>query len=156
MRFLKKLLTWFAGSTKRKPLEYVRSDGAVARFVFAGRDLYPDGKPKAKVFKPELNPNLDRFETSVCGLHGVASERVSHLGRTIRAQEGLSAIVAVKLSVSAVTSAGLACESAPEPDFEEHGVIVGWNPDPSAKDERLAFQTDLAASVATTDVIRLS
>ena len=55
----------------------------------------------------------------------------------------------------AVTFSGLACESAPEPDFEEHGVIVGWNPDPSAKDERLARQTDLAASVVATDVIRL-
>ena len=155
MRFLRILLNWFTGSTERKPPEYVRSDGAVARFVFAGRDLFSDGKPRPKVFKPELNPNLGRFETSVCGLRGVASERVSHLGRTIRAQQGLSAIAAVKLSVSAVTFSGLACESAPEPDFEEHGVIVGWNPDPSAKDERLARQTDLAASVLATDVIRL-
>lgn len=156
MRFLRTLLTWFTGSTERKPVDFVRSDGAVARFVFAGRDLYADGKPKAKVFKPELNPNLGRFETSVCGLHRVGSERVSHLGRTIRAQQGLSAIAAVKLSVSAVTSSGLACEAAPEPDFEEHGVIVGWNPDPNAKDERLALQADLAATVATADVIRLS
>jgi len=77
------------------------------------------------------------------------------LGRSIRAREGLSAEAALRLPVESVTAAGLECQPAPEPpDFVEHGVIIGWNPDPDAKSARLDQQNALAVSVPIASVLR--
>lgn len=155
MRFLRVLLTWFTKPQAPETNQFVADEGDIARFVFNRRDLFQDGRPKPKAFSPQWHKELDRYETSICGLNDVVDERLWFLGRTIRAQEGLSAIAALELPVKAVVSTGLDCISAPEPNYAEHGVIIGWNSDPNAKDERLAFQQDLAASVPASKVKRL-
>lgn len=134
---------------------FVRPNGTVARFVFKRRDLFEDGRPKPKAFQPEFHPDLGRYEVSVCGLCGVSSERMWHLGKTVRAKQALSAIAALRLSVDSVVASGLKCEAAPElPDFPEHGVIVGWDPDPDAKSARLNAQVTLAAAIPVAAVLR--
>jgi len=88
----------------------------------------------------------------VCGLTGTPDERLWHLGSTVRAN--LSAIAAVEVSVSQVKAAGLTCESAPEENYDEHGVILGWDDDPDAKDKRLAAQQELVANLRADSVRR--
>lgn len=154
-RFLSALSSWFNRSRSPEAVpRYVREDGDVARFVFRERDLYHAGLPKPKAFQPEKHPETGRYETSVCGLAGVSRDRLWELGRTIRASSGLTALAALRLSVGAVQRAGLKVEAAPEPGFAEHGVVVGWNPDPDAKDARLLQQQDLASLVKQADVLR--
>lgn len=134
---------------------YVQAGGEVARFVFESRDLHADGAPKARAFRPDFHPELKRYEVSVCGRVGVALERLWHLGRTIRAAEGKAAIAALPLAVDRLTSSGFLCEAAPDlPDFPEHGVILGWDPDPDAKSARLDRQNELAALVSAAAVLR--
>ncbi len=130
---------------------YVRGGSDVARFVFEARDLMADGKPKSRAFKPDLHPDLRRFEVSICGLFGVSDERMWYLGRTIRLKEGKRAIASLNLATDHVAEVGLQCEPAPDPpDFEEHGVVVGWPSDPDAKSSRLDLQAELAARVHQT------
>ena len=129
--------------------QYVRRSGDVARFVFSDRHLSKDGKPKRGAFQPERHPKLGRWEVSVCGLYRVSAVRVWELGSTIRAEK--SAIAALRLPVAAIVSIGLECEAAPElPDFAEHGVIVGWDPEDDSKESRNALQLELAARVTAT------
>jgi hypothetical protein len=154
MQFLKTFLSWFTVPPTPEPHRYVTEDGNVSRFVFSARDLFADGTPKPKAFKPDMHPDLQRFETSVCGMNGVSDERLWHLGRTIRAREGKTAIAVLELPVPKIITAGLICEPAPEVNYDEHGVIMGWNPDPEAKDARLAVQSDLAAAVPASRVKR--
>lgn len=153
-RFLNAFLNWFSKSRAPNREGFISRAGDVARFVFRPRDLYADGRPKPKAFQPEFHAEFGRFETSVCGLNGVLDERLWFLARTLRAAEGLSAIAALQIPVVRITETGLACEPAPEPDYPEHGVIVGWNPDPKAKDERLAQQVELVACVPARAVRR--
>lgn len=173
MQFLKRLLSAFSrspgtdnrgsstasseakGESAPVVLGYVHSGGSVARFVFSPRSLFKDGRPKPGAFQPELHPDLQRYEVSICGLYGVSTDRMWELGRTIRAREGIAAIAAVEMSVAHVGAAGLTCEPAPEsPDFVEHGVILGWNPDPEAKSARLDSQNALVASLPPSSVLR--
>lgn len=124
------------------------SEGSVARFVFQKRDLFQNGSPKAKLFMPEMHPELNRFETSVCGLNSVGWDRVWALGNTIRSP--MPAIAAAELPVAGVikTEAGLRCEAAPETDYPEHGVIIGWDEDKDSKHNRLMACQDLVAAVS--------
>lgn len=122
--------------------EHVRQDGAVARFAFYSRQVSKTGIPRPFAFEPEEHPDTGRLETSICGLHEVSADRLWHLGRTIRT-DGRGAIAAIEVPVEAVVDAGLGCESAPEVDFPEHGVILGWDTD---KDKRLSIQQDLVAA----------
>lgn len=121
---------------------YISQGGAAARFVFKPRDLTGEGKPKPKAFAPELHPELVRLETSVCGMNGVQRERLWELGARIR--PGLSAIAAAEVPVAEVVTVGLSCEAAPMPDFDEHGVIIGWDAENKAR--RMSDQQDLAAA----------
>jgi|FEC22Drversion2_1045045.scaffolds.fasta_scaffold16795_2 hypothetical protein len=84
------------------------------------------------------HPTLLRYETSVCGLSGVSDDRLWHLGCMVR--PNLAAIAAVEIPTAAISEAKLTCAAAPEPGFGEHGVILGWDKDPEAKDKRLAAQ----------------
>jgi hypothetical protein len=65
------------------------------------------------------------------------------LARTVRAP--IQPIAALELPVAAVTAAELQCESAPEPNYAEHGVIIGWDID--TKPKRLAASQALVAAV---------
>jgi len=121
--------------------EYVHPSGVIARFVFSPRDLRSDGSPKPSAFKPELHPELKRWETSVCGRNGVSDERLWHLGCTIRPDRHCK--VAVEVPVPAILGVGLDCIPLPE-GYDEHGVIIKW-PDED-KDARLARQQDLVAA----------
>lgn len=173
MQFLKRLLSAFSrspGTDSQGSIQassgaqggippdlpaHIQPEGSVARFVFNARNLFKDGRPKPGAFQPDFHPELRRYEVSVCGLHGVSAERMWELGRKIRAGEGLAAIAAVELTVKSVVAAGLSCEPAPEPpDFIEHGVIVGWNPDPDAKSARLDAQNALVAALPPSSVLR--
>ena len=156
MRFLRTLLTCFTRSTLRKTPQFVIEHGGVGRFLFNRRDLFQNGTPKPKAFAPDWHPTLQRFETSVCGLNGVDDERLWHLGKTVRAVSGLSAIAAAEISVATIRSIGLKCNAAPEPGYPEHGVIVGWNSDPESKDARLAAQQELVAAIPASNVRRPS
>ena len=153
-QFLNGLLNLLNKSAGVHCMSYLDDKGNVARFVFQKRDLFPDGRPKPKVFQPEFHPELNRFETSVCGLNGVTEDRVWFLGRSIRKESGLTAIAAVHVEVPGVVNVGLRCEGAPEPNYAEHVVIVGWNVDPEAKHERLLKQTELAGMIAIDSVHR--
>lgn len=156
MSFLRALFRWFSKSLAvdlpDRCLTFVHEGGDIARFVFRKRDLFANGLPKRGAFAPE--PFCGRFETSICGLNGVSMERLWHLGRTLRAGSGMSALAALKLSVLQVGSTGLSCEAAPRQDCDEHGVIVGWDDDVDAKDARLAAQQELAALVSLECVMR--
>lgn len=164
MWFLTRFLSAFGGLIRAKPdacpaseapgaPSFVVERGAVARFVFQARELNKAGLPKPLAFKPFNNLELQRQEVSVCGLHGVTTDRMWELGRTIRKQEGLNALAAIEVTVAQVRGVGaLRCEPAPEPNFLEHGVIVGWPSGEENKDARLALQADLAAAVTASAV----
>lgn len=138
--------TWFSKSQASKPHNFVVREGAVARLAFSKRDFYANGAPKAKVFAPEIHPELQRLETSVCGMNGVEESRLWFLGNTVRSP--LVALAAVEIPVQSVIAAGLQCEEAPEEGYPEHGVIIGWDKDPDAKDRRLSAMQDLVAAVS--------
>jgi hypothetical protein len=138
--------TWFSKSRAHKPHDFVTREGTVARFAFSKRDFFANGAPKAKVFAPEMNPELRRLETSVCGMNGVEETRLWFLGNTIRSP--LLAVAAVEVPVASVVSAGLLCEEAPEEGYPEHSVIIGWDEDSDAKDKRLLAMQDLVAAVS--------
>jgi hypothetical protein len=147
-RFRSMFSTWFSKSRPPKTTEYVIQGGSVARFAFQKRDLFADGSPKPKLFMPETHPELGRFETSVCGLNGVGWDRIWFLGNTIRSP--MPAVAAAELTVAGVTraEAGLRCEAAPEPDYPEHGVIIGWDEDKDSKHHRLMACQELVAAVS--------
>lgn len=149
-RFRKWLSTWY--SKHGGEVQFIDPAGEIARFIFDKRALTAAGLPRPKVFEPQFNRELDRLETSICGLNCVSEERLWSLGRSIRAKDGLSAIAAVTLPTAAVEKTGLQCEPAPEPDFEEHGVVIGW--DPENKDRRLSMQQSLAAAADLSRVRR--
>lgn len=83
----------------------------------------------------------DRYETSVCGLHGLADGRLWEIGSEMRPDKNL--IGAFEVAVSAVNNAGLSCQSAPVENYAEHGVIIGWK---SEKSEQLSQAQDLVAN----------
>lgn len=146
MRSLRALWNSFTKSPQPDAVagEFVTPSGNVARYVFDKRHLFAvNGAPKPKAFEPEMHPELKRFETSVCGLNGVSEDRLWHLGRTVRPDK--TAVAAAEISVSDVEAAQLNCEPLPQPDYDEHGVILGWNADPDSKDARLSAQQELAA-----------
>lgn len=174
MQFLKTLFAAFRGwpLTARQATEpasglectapsFVSPGGHVARFVFRERDLYKSGSsvglPKPGAFGIDTHPETGRHEVSVCGLTNVQHDRLWHLGRTIRQQEGLTALAALRLGVEPVAKLDLSCEAAPElPHFPEHGVIVGWPAGDDDKSSRQILQTSLAALVTPSDVLRPS
>lgn len=138
--------TWFSKSRACKSQDFVTREGTVARFSFSKRDFFANGAPKAKVFAPEMNPELRCLETSICGMNGVKESRLWFLGNSIRSP--LLAVAAVEVPVASVTAAGLLCEEAPEQNYLEHGVIIGWDEGPDAKDQRLLAMQDLVAAVS--------
>ncbi|WP_155639777.1 hypothetical protein [Burkholderia cepacia] len=160
MRFLRALWNYFTRSLRSEtepPLlpgavgaDFVSADGKVARFIFNKRDIYANGTPRPKAFEPELHPDLGRYETSVCGLNGVHDDRLWHLGRTIRSDK--TAVAIAEISVADIRAAHLACEPLPQADYDEHGVILGWNSDPDAKDARMSAQQDLVAAISAQHV----
>ncbi|MBF4049635.1 hypothetical protein ISI15_16525 [Burkholderia pseudomallei] len=154
MQFLRALWSFFTKSPQPEVAggDFVTANGNVARFVFEKRHLFANGTPKPKAFEPELHPELRRFETSVCGLNGVPDDRLWRLGRTVRA--GKAAIAVVEISVQAIEAAQLVCEPLPQPDYDEHGVVLGWSNDPEAKDARMSAQQDLVAGISAEQVRR--
>lgn len=159
--FLKRFSKWFSASAsddRSEPDEqrdFVVINGSVARFLFEKRELFAaTGLPKAGAFVPDFHPELMRYELSVCGLNGVQDDRLWHLGNTIRTNVGKKAIAAIELSVARIHQTGLTCAPMPEPDFAEHGVVLGWDPDPDSKSARLLAQQDLAAAVVASNVRR--
>lgn len=154
MRSLRALWSFFTKSPQPDVAggDFVTANGTVARFVFEKRHLFANGKPKPKAFEPELHPELRRFETSVCGLNGVLDDRLWRLGRAVR--PGKAAIAAVEISVQAIEAAQLVCAPLPQPDYDEHGVILGWSNDPEAKDARMSAQQDLVADISAEQVRR--
>lgn len=128
-------------------------EGEVARFIFQQRDIYSaKNTPKPSAFAPERHPELQRFETSVCGVEGVSSDRLNYLSANIRA--GKQAVALSKVGVQGIAACNLQCEHAPDLaiNFHEHCVIIGWD-DGEDKSLRIAAQQELAAIASP--VIRL-
>jgi hypothetical protein len=138
-------LTVSGRSQKGECEQFITQSGQIARFSFDRRDLFADQRPKPRLFTPERHPELGRLETSVCGMNGVAPERIAYLAATIRS--GKCAHAAVELAVQAVIDAELECEAAPEDGYAEHGVIVGWEDGDDAKSKRLSAMQELVAAV---------
>lgn len=137
-------MTWFSKSPASSvgTHQYVHRDGSVSRFVFERRKLTKEGKPKPHVFEQERHPEHGRLETSVCGMNGTTDDRLWSLGHSIRAP--LHAIAVVEVPVTSIESTGLECIPDAMPQYDEHGVIVGWDQDDKSK--RLALQQDLAVA----------
>lgn len=93
---------------------------------------------------PETHPELGHFETSVCGLNKIHWDRVWFIGNMIRAPKPV--IAAAELPIPEVANTSLKCEAAPEENYPEHGVIIGWDDE---KDKRLSVCQDLAAAVTS-------
>lgn len=154
MKFLNKLLSTFRKSQEtnaapQQVFDYISPHGSVGRFAFdKKRDFYAEnGKPRPKVFSPETHPETKQIETSVCGLNNVSNDRVHFLGDTIRT--GLNAVGYVEITVSKVVECRLECKSAPEDNYDEHGVIVGWNED---KAEQKIKCLDLVANYTSVKI----
>lgn len=147
MGYLQKLLNWLGPLLNNKSCDnyFIVQTGSVARFVFEKRKLNTtDGSPKQNAFAPERHPASNILETSVCGLNGVADERLQILGQTIRKDK--IAIAAIEITVEKINETGLKCNAAPELKtlyYPEHGVIVGWDEDKSL---RLKLQQHLASN----------
>ena len=148
MKFLKSLLNWLGASRSISSIaapDYVASHGNVARFVFNPRDLNRDGMPRPRVFEPELY--LGEYETSVCGLNGTNEARIWFLGRTLRAAENKNAIAALEITTASAREVGLQCKPAPQANYPEHGVIVGWLSGSDDKPKRISAQQEMVAAV---------
>lgn len=144
MRFLRRFCNFFSKSSSASEQEahtYVHPNGSVSRFVFERRKLYKEGNPKPHVFEQERHPEEGHLETSVCGMQGTPMPRLWQLGQEIR--HPMQALAAVEVAVLSISDAGLRCEAAPMPRYDEHGVILGWSED---KAERLSVQQELAAA----------
>lgn len=123
------------------------ADEYVARFVFQERYIDKKyGNVKWQGFMPELYQGV--HETSVCRNTGVHDSRVWEISRTCRSDK--QALARADVGVDIAHQAQLMAHAAPQPNYSEHAVILGWpsivNEDKSA--QMLAAQT-LAAGAHT-------
>lgn len=154
MRFLNGLVTscrsWVSKTARRPaagtgPEVPIDEGEHVTRFVFQKDRLYKDGRAKPKAFYPE--PYRGALELSVCRLQGCAEDRVWHLGRTCRADVQLH--VRADFPARAALDEKLRGFCAPEKDYEEHAVFVGWPEEPDGdKPLRLKMAQAIAAASA--------
>lgn len=73
-----------------------------------------------------------------------SADRIAELGKFIRSP--LNAVAIAELPVARLPLE-LACRPAPEPDFDEHAVILGWPDGEDNKSARLSLQQQVAAAV---------
>ena len=78
-------------------------------------------------------------------MRGTTLTRLWVLGGAIRPP--LMAIAAVEVPVASVLKLKLQCVPDAMPDYDEHGVIIGW--DREDKSKRLALQLELVAARST-------
>jgi hypothetical protein len=149
MRWLRaKLLTrlsrWIRTRNTMSIDEVVSPSEVLARFVFERRHIDQMGRAKQSAFLPELYNG--RLETSVCRICEIAEPRIWALGKSVRRDKTLHA--RADFPVSAALSQALECLSAPEPNFSEHAVLIGWPPGSNEKMRHKAIAAHLAG-VAT-------
>lgn len=88
---------------------------------------------------PYKDKDNGRLETSVVHLDRCDEERVWHLGRTCKPDKTLYG--RTDFSVQLAVQQALECLAAPQPDFDEHAVVVKW---PEAKEEQKRIALALA------------
>ncbi|WP_153946360.1 hypothetical protein [Cupriavidus sp. U2] len=111
----------------------------VSRFIYESDKISKsNNRPKVGAFLPELYN--DRHETSVCHLDRCEESRVWHLGRSRRPTKTLHA--RTDFDVQHALDLSLGCLAAPEPDFDEHAVVVNW---PAEKLEQKKIAVELAS-----------
>ena len=121
----------------------------VGRFLFDKRLVRAaDGSVKPNAMLPELFQG--RLETSVCDLTTTNAERLRTLASAIRAP--MIALALTRVVVREVSKQGLDCETAPQPDFEEHAVIVQWPSGADDKARRLDICNALVDGIRATSI----
>jgi hypothetical protein len=145
-KLLMLLRRWFP-TPDRNPA-VVAPDEELARFIFERRYVDQSGRAKQGAFLPELYKG--RLETSVCRIRGVAVARIWSLGKTVRPDKVLYA--RADFLHSAAISKSLECLSAPEQNFSEHAVLIGW---PHGSDEKMRHKA-IAAHLAGVAAVSLA
>ena len=138
-KLLMLLRRWLRTPDSRN-LAVVAPDEELARFIFERRYVDQLGRVKQGAFLPELYKG--RLETSVCRIRDITEVRIWNLGKTVRPDKVLYA--RADFPHSAAISKSLKCLSAPEPNFGEHAVLIGW---PHGSDEKMRHKA-IAAHLA--------
>lgn len=145
MRFLSGLARFLPSWVRKKASVPLEEDEQVTRFIFGADRLFKDGRARPKAFFPDLHPDTGVRELSVCRLRGTAEARVWHLGRTCRNDVVLHATA--DFVTRAATEQKLTGLQAPEPNYGEHAVFIGWPDEPNGdKPLRLAIAQGLAVA----------
>jgi hypothetical protein len=141
MQFLKALLKALKKSSPNKSkASEVGDSEVVGRFAYQKSDFFKDPlKTKPKLFMPMQENGV--WETSVCRVGDIQTERMWTIGDTVRKPK--MAIGVSKLDVQQILQAGLTAKAAPEPNYIEHAVILGW---PDEKEKQMGFAIVLAVN----------
>jgi len=142
MRFLRGLATYFRNWAANKVRVPLRAEESVTRFVFRTEHLFKDGRAKPKAFMPETHPATGEFELSVCRLEGCPEQRTWHVGKTCRRDVALKARADFPADVAFQNQ--LHGFRAPEPDYAEHAILLGWPPADGDKSHRMSIAQALA------------
>ncbi|CAE6724339.1 hypothetical protein R69619_01709 [Paraburkholderia nemoris] len=115
----------------------------LGRFVYHPKDVSrSQGVAKPKVFMPEQHPETEEWETSTCRMGQLTDQASWDIGDRIR---GMSVVARADIDASGVVDSNARCQAAPQPDFDEHAVIVGW---PNEKEAQKAIAAALAYRAA--------
>ncbi len=137
-----------------EPWKTALCEDSLGRFEFDSKKII-NGRVHRKAFEPMRDEGTNRLETSVCDLDGISERRVKHLGNTIRIAEKRTAFAIVEVSKRIVEEVGLSWEAAPEANFPEHAVILGWQSGPEGKPLNMQRQVDIASRVDAKSIRKL-
>lgn len=123
------------------------ADEYVARFVFSERHIDKKFRNvKWQGFMPMLYEG--NFETSVCRNTGIQESRVWELSRVCR--HPMQALARADVGIVVAHEALLMAQAAPQPNYAEHAVILGWPPITNDdKSPQMMAATLLATSAQT-------
>jgi len=122
----------------------ISPDEDLARFIFERRHIAKNGSAKQGAFLPELHNQ--QLETSVCRISRIDETRIWYLGKTIRSDK--FAVARADFAVAIASNQRLNCLPAPEVNFPEHAVLIGWPPmTDKAKQKAIAAQLAAVAEV---------
>lgn len=141
MQFLKALLKALKKSSPNKSTtSEVNNSEVVGRFTYQKGDFFKDPlKAKPKLFLPMQENGV--WETSVCRVSNIQTKRMWTIGDTVRKPK--VALGVSTLDVEQILQAGLSAKSAPETNYSEHAVILGW---PEEKEKQMDFAVALAVN----------
>lgn len=140
MRFLTRLLRAFAGSgSKSKVPATVGENEPLTRYLFLKDHVHPK---KRMVLPRGFLPDL-RGETSICRTLGLSENEIWNIGKRIRRDPVLAR---ADFLAATVFRLKLRVDAAPEKDYKQHAVIVGWPAEKHAR-KMLAVEMSQAATL---------